>query len=96
MNCLLLEIRWVILVMLKTFILVSIFLSFLAWNLAVQFKACPEKMRDFFLLSFKVRTLANLIEEYCRLLSSVRSYIDVSGISLGHFCLKEIDLQYKT
>ncbi|NXL57953.1 TEX11 protein, partial [Chordeiles acutipennis] len=24
-----------------------------AWNLAVQFKGCPEKMRDFFLLSFK-------------------------------------------
>ncbi|NXI54958.1 TEX11 protein, partial [Chloroceryle aenea] len=25
-----------------------------AWNLAVQFKGCPEKMRDFFLLSFKL------------------------------------------
>uniref|UniRef100_A0A8C4UW95 Protein ZIP4 homolog n=1 Tax=Falco tinnunculus TaxID=100819 RepID=A0A8C4UW95_FALTI len=24
-----------------------------AWNLAVQFKDCPDKMRDFFLLSFK-------------------------------------------
>ncbi|XP_064319092.1 testis-expressed protein 11 isoform X2 [Phalacrocorax carbo] len=24
-----------------------------AWNLAVQFRGCPEKMRDFFLLSFK-------------------------------------------
>ncbi|NWH79539.1 TEX11 protein, partial [Piaya cayana] len=24
-----------------------------AWNLAVQFSSCPEKMRDFFLLSFK-------------------------------------------
>nr|XP_047931714.1 testis-expressed protein 11 isoform X3 [Anser cygnoides] len=26
----------------------------LAWNLAVQFKDCPEKMRDFFVLSFKL------------------------------------------
>nr|XP_047931695.1 testis-expressed protein 11 isoform X1 [Anser cygnoides] len=25
-----------------------------AWNLAVQFKDCPEKMRDFFVLSFKL------------------------------------------
>ncbi|XP_053931638.1 testis-expressed protein 11 isoform X3 [Cuculus canorus] len=25
-----------------------------AWNLAVQFNSCPEKMRDFFLLSFKL------------------------------------------
>ncbi|XP_069667438.1 testis-expressed protein 11 isoform X3 [Haliaeetus albicilla] len=25
-----------------------------AWNLAVQFRGCPEKMRDFFLLSFKL------------------------------------------
>ncbi|XP_049683333.1 testis-expressed protein 11 isoform X3 [Accipiter gentilis] len=25
-----------------------------AWNLAVQFRDCPEKMRDFFLLSFKL------------------------------------------
>ncbi|XP_050758007.1 testis-expressed protein 11 [Gymnogyps californianus] len=25
-----------------------------AWNLAVQFRVCPEKMRDFFLLSFKL------------------------------------------
>ncbi|NWR80701.1 TEX11 protein, partial [Centropus unirufus] len=25
-----------------------------AWNLAVQFSSCPEKMRDFFLLSFKL------------------------------------------
>ncbi|GAB0194942.1 testis-expressed protein 11 [Grus japonensis] len=25
-----------------------------AWNLAVQFRSCPEKMRDFFLLSFKL------------------------------------------
>ncbi|KFQ29962.1 Testis-expressed sequence 11 protein, partial [Merops nubicus] len=25
----------------------------IAWNLAVQFRGCPEKMRDFFLLSFK-------------------------------------------
>ncbi|KFP33581.1 Testis-expressed sequence 11 protein, partial [Colius striatus] len=25
-----------------------------AWNLAIQFKDCPEKMRDFFLLSFKL------------------------------------------
>ncbi|NWW89784.1 TEX11 protein, partial [Rhynochetos jubatus] len=25
-----------------------------AWNLAVQFTGCPEKMRDFFLLSFKL------------------------------------------
>ncbi|XP_009708642.1 PREDICTED: testis-expressed sequence 11 protein, partial [Cariama cristata] len=28
-----------------------------AWNLAVQFKGCPEKMRDFFLLSFKLSQL---------------------------------------
>ncbi|XP_032847719.2 testis-expressed protein 11 isoform X2 [Tyto alba] len=26
----------------------------LAWNLAVQFRGCPKKMRDFFLLSFKL------------------------------------------
>ncbi|NXC12522.1 TEX11 protein, partial [Corythaeola cristata] len=26
----------------------------IAWNLAVQFRDCPEKMRDFFLLSFKL------------------------------------------
>ncbi|NXJ93511.1 TEX11 protein, partial [Corythaixoides concolor] len=26
----------------------------IAWNLAVQFRGCPEKMRDFFLLSFKL------------------------------------------
>ncbi|XP_068267974.1 LOW QUALITY PROTEIN: testis-expressed protein 11 [Nyctibius grandis] len=26
----------------------------LAWNLAVQLRGCPEKMRDFFLLSFKL------------------------------------------
>ncbi|XP_064374454.1 testis-expressed protein 11 isoform X3 [Dromaius novaehollandiae] len=26
----------------------------LAWNLAVQFQNCPEKMRDFFVLSFKL------------------------------------------
>ncbi|KFP78586.1 Testis-expressed sequence 11 protein, partial [Apaloderma vittatum] len=25
-----------------------------AWNLAIQFRRCPEKMRDFFLLSFKL------------------------------------------
>ncbi|NXG55581.1 TEX11 protein, partial [Hemiprocne comata] len=25
-----------------------------AWNLAVQFRGCPKKMRDFFLLSFKL------------------------------------------
>ncbi|NWH61372.1 TEX11 protein, partial [Geococcyx californianus] len=25
-----------------------------AWNLAVQFSSCPEKMKDFFLLSFKL------------------------------------------
>ncbi|XP_010076951.1 PREDICTED: testis-expressed sequence 11 protein, partial [Pterocles gutturalis] len=25
-----------------------------AWNLAVQFRGCPEKIRDFFLLSFKL------------------------------------------
>lgn len=43
----------------QIFILFSIFMSFLAWNLAVQFKDSPEKMRDFFVLSFKVFTLAN-------------------------------------
>lgn len=42
-------------------ILVSIFVSLLAWNLAVQFKDSPEKMRDFFVLSFKVFTLANSV-----------------------------------
>ncbi|NWV00386.1 TEX11 protein, partial [Upupa epops] len=26
----------------------------MAWNLAIQFRDCPEKMRDFFLLSFKL------------------------------------------
>lgn len=41
----------------QIFILFS--MSFLAWNLAVQFKDSPEKMRDFFVLSFKVFTLAN-------------------------------------
>jgi len=35
--------------------------SLLAWNLAVQLKDCPEKMRDFFVLSFKVCTLANTV-----------------------------------
>lgn len=43
----------------QIFILVSVFMSLLAWNLAVQFKDSPEKMRDFFVLSFKVFTLAN-------------------------------------
>ncbi|XP_040525494.1 testis-expressed protein 11 isoform X5 [Gallus gallus] len=31
-----------------------VFVSLLAWNLAVQLKDCPEKMRDFFVLSFKL------------------------------------------
>ncbi|KAM6300229.1 testis-expressed protein 11 [Aegotheles albertisi] len=31
-----------------------VFISLLAWNLAVQFRDCPEKMKDFFLLSFKL------------------------------------------
>lgn len=46
------------------------FMSLLAWNLAVQFRGCPEKMRDFFLLSFKVRTFASTISDW-GILSSV-------------------------
>lgn len=48
-------------VALQICILVSIFVSLSAWNLAVQFKDSPEKMRDFFVLSFKVFTLANSV-----------------------------------
>ncbi|XP_068019709.1 testis-expressed protein 11 isoform X3 [Melanerpes formicivorus] len=33
-----------------------------AWNLAVQSKGCPEHMRDFFLLSFKVQLFTQALE----------------------------------
>lgn len=45
-------------------ILASVFMSLLAWNLAVQLKESPEKMRDFFVLSFKVFTLANCVSNW--------------------------------
>ncbi|XP_052528721.1 testis-expressed protein 11 [Tympanuchus pallidicinctus] len=38
----------------KIVILAFGFMSLLAWNLAVQLKDCPDKMRDFFVLSFKL------------------------------------------